>query len=281
MKYIFLKLSFIFLLGTLQCTSQIDTKALELLKKIDSAVQSSGKMEFKVRLFARMKEENYKQVAFFRINREPLKIYYQQYLRNPIELLYDETQNKKKALVNPGMFPFTNIRLSPYSSLILKRQHHSIFEADPAYMLNEIFYMLKTFKTEESKLFVRDSLINSAPCKVLEYRNRAYKIKKATVTRDTDLLTFARKHHVNFYSLIIENDDLSLSSDLKKRMQISVPSSYARKIVLTVSPSEAKIRDITVYDQYGIFESYHYIYFKNNRVFVEGTFDAENPDYNF
>src|SRR6056297_414512 len=161
LKYIFLKFSFIFLLGTLQCTSQINTTALKLLKKIDSAVQSSGRMEFKVRLFARMKEENYKQVAFFRINREPLKIYYRQYRRNPIELLFDETKNKKKALVNPGVFPYTNIRLSPYSSLILRRQHHSIFEADPAYMLNEISYMLQTFKREDLKLVLRDTLINS------------------------------------------------------------------------------------------------------------------------
>ena len=76
LKFIFLKISIIFFLGTLQLNAQIiDKTALALLKKIDSAVQSSGKMEFKARLFARMQGENYNQVALFRIQREPLKIY--------------------------------------------------------------------------------------------------------------------------------------------------------------------------------------------------------------
>ncbi len=281
LKYIFLKISFAFFIGIFQSIGQAyEPGALDLLKRIDSAVQASDKMEFKARLFARMKGADYKQIAFFRIQRNPLKIYYRQFQRNQIELLYDETLDKNRALVNPAGFPYANIKLSPYSSLILNRQHHSFFESDPAYMLNEINYMLKKCNAE-SELMTRDTVINSFVYKVIEYKNNGYSIETKIVDKKTDLLNFAQKHHVNFYSLVEENDGFSVSTELEKGARVRVPSCYATRVLLLVSPAELKVKGVTVFDRHGIFESYYYIYFKNKQVFLEGTFNKNNPEYNF
>jgi len=94
-------------------------------------------------------------------------------------------------------------------------------------------------------------------------------------------LDFAREHHVNFYSIVLNNENLSVSSKLNKGDYVKVPSSYAKKIVIVLKAASRHIRSITVYDNEGVFEQYKYLWFKNNVVFSPHDFSPENPDYNF
>jgi len=283
-KFIFLTLAL--LLNSLLCAVQveaqeIDQEAVDLLGEVDSVLGNSPGMEFKAELMARMIGQDYHQIALFKIQKDPLKIYYRQYERNPIELLYDETVDKEKALINPAGFPYTNLHLSPYSTLILKRQHHSIFEADPAFMLEQLFYMFEACKPDKCTISLTDTILNNKAHKKITYINTYYKLADIKVNAPAKLLDFAREHHVNFYSIVLNNENLSVSSKLNKGDYVKVPSSYAKKIVIVLKAASRHIRSITVSDNEGVFEQYKYLWFKNNVVFSPHDFSPENPDYNF
>ncbi len=283
-KYTFLTLTL--LLNSLCWTENvaaqnIDSHAVELLGDVDSVLRSSNGIKFKAELMARMKGEDYHQIALFKIQRNPSKIYYRQFERNPIELLYDETVNSNEALINPAGFPYTNLYLSPYSFLILRRQHHSVFEADPVFILDQVFFMFEQCKPDKCTITLSDTIINGVELKKITYVNTHYNIKGVNVKETAHLLDFAKKHHVNFYSIVLLNKGLSVSSKVKQGDLIQVPSSYAKKIEIVIKPESFHIQSIVVYDGKGVFEQYKYLWFKNNVVFSPVEFSPANPDYNF
>ena len=271
--------NFVFVNDTL--SQRIEEKALDLLEEVDSVLRCSNGIEFKAELKARMKGEDYHQVALFKIQRVPLKIYYRQYERNQIELLYDETVNKKKALVNPAGFPYANLHLSPYSSLILKRQHHSIFEADPTYILEQVFYMFEQCNPDRCLISLSDTSINGVTLQKIYYKNTHYTIKQIHVQREMDLLQLADYYNVNFYSILFQNEDLDLGSSLKNGEMVKIPSSYAKSIELLIDPQKKQLHSILVEDHEGFFESYRYLWFRNNVVFSPLDFSTDNSEYNF
>ena len=90
-KFIFLTLAL--LLNSLLCAvhvqaQEIDQEAVDLLGEVDSVLGNSPGMEFKAELMARMIGRDYHQVALFKIQKDPLKIYYKQYAFKKLRLLF-------------------------------------------------------------------------------------------------------------------------------------------------------------------------------------------------
>lgn len=257
----------------------IEQSAVDLLLKIDSSLQKTDGLMFKAEIYARLKGNDYNQKADFKIQRKPLKIYYRQYLGNNIELLYDETKNKEKALVNPDGFPFANLNLSPYSSLILKRQHHNVFEADPLYTLEQILKMVEDCKTNECVIKLSDTILNHRKLKVFWYENLNYEITEIRPKEDIDLLDLAKKLGLNFYSIASLNKGFDSDTEIDEGETVRIPSSYAKEIVLFIDQDQ--IFEVQVYDKKGLFEKMKYIWFKKDVQFKSLDFSKENPDYNF
>ncbi|PLX20709.1 MAG: hypothetical protein C0599_08690 [Salinivirgaceae bacterium] len=276
-KYLLL---FLFAFQALQSQS-IDQAAIDLLTQVDSSLSNSNGLKFKMAIYARMKGNDYNQEALFKIQRSPLKVYYRQFIDNNIELLYDETKDKEKAIINPDGFPYTNLQLSPYSSLILKRQHHNVFEADPLFTIDQLKRMFDDCLPDKCSITISDTLVDNKPYKVLQYFNPHYKIQKVKVEEDIHILDFARKLGVNFYSIVCFNEDFDSSSEFDKGEILKVPSSYAKKILLIVNPSNNQVFEIQVFDGKGLFEKMRYLWFKKDVEFEEIDFQKENPEYNF
>lgn len=283
-KYICLKTSFFLVLifFTQYLSAQkVDNEAFELLVKVDSNLRVSNAIHFKATLFARMKDGEYHQKAEFKIQRKPLKIYYKQFIGNNIELLYDETKDEEKALINPDGFPYTNLRLSPYSPLILKRQHHSIFEADPIYSTSQLIYMFNQCKPDKCYLTIVDTVIQKKAFKWLKYYNPEYKVLEKKAESDMNIISFAKKHKVNFYSLVCLNDGFDSSTIINQGDVVKIPSSYAKKLDILIDMKKYEVNVVSVYDGKGLFEKMVYTWFNNEAVFKNIDFDKDNKNYNF
>jgi hypothetical protein len=259
----------------------IDQNAVDLLLETDSSLQNTNGMKFRAEMYARLKDEDYHQKADFKIQRNPLKVYYKQFYGNNIELLYDETVNKEKALVNPDGFPFTNLHLSPNSPLILKRQHHNVFEADPIYTIKQILNMVEDCKPDKCLVKLSDTLINYKELKVLTYNNPQYKIVEYRVQKEIELLELANKLGLNFYSIVCLNRRFDSDTEIDEGEYIKIPTSYAKRIVLIIDPEEESVFEVQVYDKKGLFEKMRYISFEKDVEFSKMDFSDENPEYNF
>jgi hypothetical protein len=251
------------------------------LQKLDSVAQNAESVYFCMEIHARMLDGNYRQKAVFKIDRHPLKIYYRQFMRSNIELLYDETLDKEKAIVYPDGFPYTSIKLSPYSPRILKRQHHSIFESDPTFTISQVMKMITDTRNEAFRFVVNDTIFDGQNGLSMKYYQTDYHIKTIQVHDNISLLNFAARHNVNFYSIIWNNPSLSVSSKLNPSDRIKVPSAYAKSVEIIVDNNNYNLLQVVVKDCGGVFEKYTYSKFTWNAHFTSSDFDSENPDYNF
>jgi len=62
------------------------------------------------------------------------------------EVLWLEGKNNGNALVNPNSFPFINLNLDPFGSLMLGDQHHTIYEVGYDYFKDVISYNAKKMR---------------------------------------------------------------------------------------------------------------------------------------
>lgn len=282
MRQIVLTLVVLFILFY-QCiaTPQKDFReARALLHKVDSVIVGIRTMQFKVSMFARMRGDDYKQLSIFKIQRRPLKIYYKQFIGDNIELLFDETVDKHKALVYPDGFPYTSIKLSPTSTRILERQHHSVFEADPQFILKQI-QLVCAKDIQFCDASVSDTIIKGQKYHKVILVDKQYKLDALQIVRKTTLVELAKLHGVNYYSLVWFNKGLDVDSELKPGDIVKIPSSYAKSFILLIHPTEFTLRYIEVIDMDGVFEWFEYIEFERNVAFSSDDFSPKNSNYNF
>lgn len=279
---ILLIVSLIAIFSTHQLYAQpIGNEAQLLLSKVDSVMKKTQSMHFQVEMFARMRGDDYKQLAEFKITRSPLKIYYKQFYGKKIELLYNETVDKKKALVYPDGFPYTSIRLSPVSSRILERQHHSVFEADPMFIVNQILRMCVDTPNRNCSSSLTDTVFKGKKYHRLFIQDDNYGLEKISVDKKYTVLEFANARNINYYSLIWYNGGLSVDTQLKEGSILNVPTSYAKSILMLVDPENFHIRFVRVYDMDGVFEWFEYKEFNRDVAFDIEDFDEDNSKYNF
>jgi len=282
MRYIVLTLTILlYLFSNGVATPQKEFREAQvLLNKVDSAIASLRTMQLKVSMYARMRGDDYKQLSVFKIQRSPLKIYYKQFVGNNIELLYDATVDKHKALVNPDGFPYTSIKLSPTSTRILERQHHSVFEADPQFILKQI-QLVCTKDIQFCEASVSDTLVKGHKYHKVKLVDKQYKLESLQIVRKTTLIDLSKLHGVNYYSLVWFNKDLDVDSELKPGDIVTIPSSYAKSFILLIHPTEFTLRYVEVIDKNGVFEWFEYLEFKRNVTFSLDDFSSNNPNYNF
>lgn len=252
----------------------------ELLYKVDSVIAGMHSLQFKVLLYARMRGDDYNQLSVFKIQRSPLKIYYKQFYGNNIELIYDQTVDEKKALVNPDGFPFTSIRLSPTSPRILERQHHSVFEADPQFILKQV----KTVCSKHMSHFgaiVLDTVYKGCVYKKVIITDKQHKLETIHIKKRASVIDFAQSLGINYYSLVWFNENLKVDSELKLGSVLRVPTTYAKSFIFLVHPSTYIIRYVEVLDMDGVFEWFEYQEFNYEVLFSSDDFNPKNPNYNF
>ena len=104
--------------------------ANSILDKMLLALKSHNSASYNIDSYERLINKNEMQhgKSFTKVLMHPLKLYIKvnDGSTNGTELIYCENENNNKVRVNAGKW-IPTLKLSPYNSMIVKDQHHTIF----------------------------------------------------------------------------------------------------------------------------------------------------------
>ncbi len=219
-----------------------------------------------------------------RLNVKPLKVYVYSITPHPgSRALFVEGENKNNILIDPNAFPYINLNLSPYHSLMRKGHHFTIKESGFEYVKNVMLnYYLKDSAAFFNALTInrhvkfKDTFYDQV---VIEHPNFKYVDYK--VLSGENFTSIGTKLCVNDDMIRLANPSLSGFNDLKAGTLIKVPNCFAKKIVFYVDPSNFLPVVQESYTEKGLYGRYVFSSLVINPVFPPEEFLRTNKEYGF
>lgn len=256
---------------------EVDTK--EVINKMLSAIKNIRTLKYNLKCSERINGKMVQTESQVKLQVSPRKVYL--YLKGP-EVLWVEGQNSGNALVNPNAFPYVNLNLDPYGSLMRKDQHHTIHEMGFAYLGDVLESVVVKVGDKFDKYFSytgEDKFLNRSCHKVLitnhDFTYVTYRVKKGE-----NLVTIARRLKVSEY-MILEKNKLADYYAVKEGQQILVPNGYAKMVMLSIDKQTNLPIAIKTFDDKGLFESYEYHNLQVNVKIADQEFSKDFKDYKF
>ena len=232
-----------------------------------------GKKEFKVTdLYTKV--NNSPRKVFARVENEPNK---------GTEMLYGEGERDGKIQVKAGRF-IPGVKLSPFSGLLTKDQHHTLLSAGFMFVWKVINDGVKRAEAQKGFdqvfKYVGDVTFNGKKCYKIVVEDPTYAITTYTAKKGETLYSIAQKLLVPEYNIMEMNGLKGFDDDLGGKV-LKVPTSFAKKSVLFID----KENNFPIYqemgDNNGIFEKYEYSNLVINPAFAEDEFTTDFKDYHF
>lgn len=222
-----------------------------------------------------------KDYTMVKVNRQPYKMYLIQYKDGGSEVLYNATTNKDKVVVNPGIFPYLTLKLSPFCSFLRKSSHHTIFRADLQYSYQMIAHILNCKSQNTHFTYQGEEDIEHKKFYVLNLEIEDYKKLQYLVKPKEDLVRIANRLFLSDYKILELNPSLSYYDDVDAGDLITITNYYAKKFTLYIDQITHLPYIIKVYDEKGLFESYLFSDFKVDAPLSDIDFSEKNPQYGF
>lgn len=256
----------------------------DVIRKVIESTKKIKTLSFTYYGKERYKGEYYVHKAWFKKQVSPLCIYYKQISPDEgVEVLVN-ADYRKKVLVNPNAFPWSNLTLDPQGSLMRAQQHHSIFESGFEYFSGILGHLLVKYKDSLDKKIAAPAeiILNNKKCYKIELNNPYFKFIKHTLQGYETPLTLARNLRICEYHIIERNTWISdYQTLLKSGKVIVVPNDYAKKMILYISKDDFLPVKMEIYDDKGLFEYYEFSGIVINPVFSTDEFSPANTKYNF
>jgi outer membrane lipoprotein-sorting protein len=252
----------------------------ELIDKIFAAVDNVKTVRYNLQCNERIKGKMQHTESKVKLQISPRKLYL--YIKG-IEVLWVQGQNNGNALVNPNSFPYINLNLDPYGSLMRADQHHTIHEMGYQYLYDILKDGYKKAGDNLNKYFtvMPDEKHNGRDCYKLAITFPDFAWIPYTVKKGENLTTIARKLRVSEYMVLENNPKLSSYTDVKEGQVIKVPNAYAKMTLLLVDKEHMLPVNNKVFDDRGLFETYEYFDLKVNPPIAPEEFTKTYKDYNF
>jgi len=252
----------------------------ELIDKIFAAVDNVKTVRYNLQCNERIKGKMQHTESKVKLQISPRKLYL--YIKG-IEVLWVQGQNNGNALVNPNSFPYINLNLDPYGSLMRADQHHTIHEMGYQYLYDILKDGYKKAGDNLNKYFtvMPDEKHNGRDCYKLAITFPDFAWIPYTVKKGENLTTIARKLRVSEYMVLENNPKLSGYTDVKEGQVIKVPNAYAKMTLLLVDKEHMLPVNNKVFDDKGLFETYEYFDLKVNPPIAPEEFTKTYKDYNF
>lgn len=243
----------------------------ELIDKIFEAVDNIKTMRFNLQCNERIKGRMQHYESKVKLQVAPRKLYLS--LKGP-EVLWIQGENNGNALVNPGAFPYMNLNLDPYGSLMRKDQHHTIHEMGFQYLADILKDGMKRTGDKLDKYFVivGEEKLNGRNCYKLAISFPDFAWGPYTVKKGENLTSIARKLRVSEYMILMNNSKTSWYNDVKEGQIIQVPNAYGKLTILLVDKEYLLPVSNKVFDDQGLFETYEYIDLKVNTTILPEEF---------
>lgn len=223
--------------------------------------------------------------SFIKMTTSPYRVYLRQLEpKEGVELLYIETENSGKVLVNPNGFPWFNISLDPFGSMIRDKQHHVIKDIGFSKFNAVLAHLLTKYGSDGDALVSHGGQIeiNGKKCHIVEINNSHYELVSYTPQAGETTYSISEKFKVSEYRIVELNDAISSFGSVAENEPITIPNDYAPKIRLFIE-QELKIpMRFEIYDDnQELFEAYQYDNMVINASFSESEFTTAYPEYGF
>ena len=248
-------------------------------------IDSSAKLEgFRAEI---TKEERFngkiiKQISAVKLQKSPYKLYLnQRYPKEGVEVLVRNLEDKP--LINPNAFPWFNLNLDPYGSLMRKNQHHTVYDSGFDLMVAILERELAQIGADTADYISYIGVVewDNRPAHHIELTYENYGKQHYRVQMGEDLNVIAKKLNINEYDIVELNKDVDFYDDVEPGQDILVPTTYAKKMVLYIDKGYMLPLVIKVYDEKGLYEQYGYHNFVLNPNFEDGEFKSDYKDYGF
>ena len=181
------------------------------------------------------------------------------------------------------LFPWFNLNLDPYGSLMRKDQHHTVFDSGFDLMSSILHRELAQIGNDTASHIFYKGIVTwqERPAFHIEMANPDFKYSTYHVQLGEDLNSIANKLNVNEYAILELNKDVDFYDDISPGQELQVPSSYAKKMVLYIDQEYMLPLVIKVFDGKGLYEQYAYKKFSLNPKFDKEEFTSDFNDYGF
>lgn len=252
----------------------------ELLRSVFYAIDNLKTLRYNLQCNERIKGRMQHTESKVKLQISPRKLYL--YIKG-IEVLWCEGANNGNALVNPGSFPYINLNLDPYGSLMRKDQHHTINEMGYQYLQDILKDGLRRVgdKMDKSFIFLGEEKFNGRACYKLSISFQDFAWVPYTVKKGETLVTIARKLHVSEYMVLENNPKLGGYVDVNENDVIRVPNAYAKLTLLLIDKEYLLPVNNKVFDDKGLFETYEYYDMQVNKAIDPIEFSKEFKEYKF
>lgn len=253
---------------------------VELINKIFNAVDNVKTLRYNLQCNERIKGKLQHTESQVKLQVSPRKLYL--HIKG-IEVLWVQGTNNGNALVNPGSFPYINLNLDTYGSLMRKDQHHTINEMGYQYLAGILRdgYKKAGDKLDRYFIFLGEEKFNGRPCYKLSISFPDFTWVPYTVKSGEDLTSIARKLHVSEYMVMEQNANIDWYDDVKPGQVIQVPTAYAKLTLLLIDKEYLLPVNNKVFDDKGLFETYEYYNLQVNTPIAPEEFTKDYKDYNF
>jgi hypothetical protein len=252
----------------------------ELIRNVFSSIDNLKTLRYSLQCNERIKGRMQHTESKVKLQIAPRKLYL--YIKG-IEVLWCEGTNNGNALVNPGSFPYINLNLDPFGSLMRKDQHHTIYEMGYQYLEDILKDGLRRVgdKIDKSFIFLGEEKYNGRVCYKLSITFPDFAWNSYTVKKGETLITIARKLHVSEYMVLENNPKLGWYNDVKEGEVIQVPNAYAKLTLLLIDKEYMLPVNNKVFDDKGLFETYEYSDMQVNKPIDQKEFTKNYEGYNF
>jgi hypothetical protein len=256
------------------------TGGRELIDKIFEAINNIKTLRYSLHINERIKGHMRYSESNVKLQISPRKLYL--HLRGP-EVLWIQGANNGEALVNPNAFPYMNLNLDPYGSLMRKDQHHTIHEMGFTYLADILKDGMKRVgpKLDKYFMFLGEEKFNNRTCYKLSINFPDFAWGPYTVKKGENVTTIARKLRVSEYMVLENNPKVDGYNDVKEGQIIQVPNEYAKLTLLLIDKEYLVPVNNTIFDDKGLFETYEYYNLQINSTIAPEEFTKNYKGYNF
>lgn len=271
-----------FILASFQ--SERKTDARQIIDNMYIAIDKIKSLSFTMRKIERIDNQYLKGEQHVRFAKNPKRIYTKVLSPNEgVEVLYIEGKNKNAALVNPNAFPYINLSLDPYGSIMRNNNHHTVHEVGFDYIADIISHIDKKSGSNFGNYFtyVGDTVFDGKSCYKIKIDYKPFAYTDYVVQAGETITSIAYKLHISDYMILQLNKNLSGYQDGKPGMVIRIPNAYSKLTFLYIDKKTFLPILQTMYDDKGLFEQYGFYNLQLNPVFGPDEFNRKNGEYDF
>jgi hypothetical protein len=264
--------------------SQVSAEKKLLSQMLTACDQFQGAKYFNSITERKKNGETNKKELSVKIKAHPVQIYV--YCLKPdsgAEVLWRSGELNNQALIHPNKFPYVNLKMELYNSLLRKDDHHTLRELGFDYIGSMIgHYRNKLGVKFYSYLSIKDTIQwegRRLIRLVFDYTDFAY--LPYTVKEGENASTIGIQNYVNEYMIVCANEKVKDFHDVKEGQQIVIPNCFGKKVIFGIDSETMLPLLQEVYDEKGLFEKYELKGFQFNPKFEADEFTPDFKGYHF